>query len=97
MNRTGKNFLGVAGTIFVAKVLGFIRDIFFAFTFGTTAINDAFQTIFSVPSLLFSSIGTALSSVNIPDLTYYLKKSDPQQRNEYIAALFAQVTLAAAV
>ena len=97
MNRTGKNFLGVAGTIFVAKVLGFIRDIFFAFTFGTTAINDAFQTIFSVPSLLFSNIGTALSSVNIPDLTYYLKKNDPQQRNEYIAALFAQVTLAAAV
>lgn len=90
---TGKNFISVSIAIFFSKILGFFRDILIASIFGTTIITDAFQTIFSLPSLLFSSIGTALSSVNIPDLTYYLKHRTKEERTQYIANLLSQITL----
>jgi putative peptidoglycan lipid II flippase len=90
---TGRNFIGVSIAIFFSKVLGFLRDILFASTFGTTIIADAYQTIFGLPSLLFSSIGSALSSVNIPDLTYFLRHKTDEERRDYIANLFAQICL----
>ncbi len=93
--RTGKTFLGVSLMIFMAKVLGFCRDIVFARFFGTGGLADLFQTIFSFPTLIFSSIGTALSSVNIPDLTYYVKQKSLEERNQYLGNLFAQVSLMA--
>ena len=49
--------------------------------------------IFSFPSLLFSSIGTALSSVNIPTLTGFLKNRTQEERNQYFSRLMAQLTL----
>ncbi|MEN6348901.1 MAG: murein biosynthesis integral membrane protein MurJ, partial [Syntrophomonas sp.] len=95
VSRTGRNFLGVSAIILVSKLLGFFREIVFAFTFGTTILTDAFQVIFGFPGLLFAGIGTALSSVNIPDLTYYINSRTREERNQYIANLFAQITLLA--
>jgi len=92
-SRTGRTFIGVSAVIFLAKLLGFARDIFFASVFGTTILTDLFQVIFSFPSLLFSSIGTALSSVNIPTLTGFLKNRTREERNQYFSRLMAQLTL----
>jgi len=92
-NRTGRTFIGVSAVIFLSKLLGFARDIFFASVFGTTILADLFQVIFSFPSLLFSSIGTALSSVNIPTLTSFLKNRTREERNQYFSRLMAQLTL----
>lgn len=94
-HKTGKTFIGVSITIFFSKLLGFVRDIVFASVFGTTVLTDMFQVIFSFPSLLFSSIGTALSAVNIPDLTYFTLHRTKEERNQYLANLYAQVTLVA--
>lgn len=90
---TGKNFIGVSVVIFIAKLLGFVREIAFASIFGTSIITDIFQTIFSLPNLLFSGIGTALSSINIPNLTYYISNCTREERDRYISRLYAQVTL----
>jgi putative peptidoglycan lipid II flippase len=90
---TGKTFIGVSVVIFLAKLLGFVREIVFASIFGTNIITDIFQTIFSLPNLLFSSIGTALSAINIPNLTYYITHCSREERNRYISRLYAQVTL----
>lgn len=95
--RTGKTFIGVSLMIFISKLLGFARDIVFASVFGTAVLADLFQVIFSLPSLLFSSIGNALSFVNIPDLTYYLKHGTREERNRYLSNLYAQVALGAAL
>lgn len=95
--RTGKTFLSVSATIFFAKLLGFCRDIVFARFFGTAGLADLFQAVFSFPNLLFSSIGTALSAVNIPDLTYFVKQRSQEERNQYLANLLAQVSLFAAL
>lgn len=94
-HKTGKTFIGVSVTIFFSKLLGFARDIVFASVFGTTVLTDMFQVVFSFPSLLFSSIGTALSAVNIPDLTYFINHRSREERNQYLANLYAQITLVA--
>ncbi len=94
--RTGKTFIGVSLMIFISKALGFAREIVFASVFGTTVLMDIFQVIFSLPGLLFTSVGTALSFVNIPDLTYYLNHRSREERNRYLANLYAQVSLGAA-
>lgn len=91
--KTGKTFIGVSAIIFLSKLLGFARDIFFAGVFGTTVIADIFQVIFSFPSLLFSSIGTALSSVNIPNLTWFTSAKTREERNQYMSNLMAHVTV----
>ncbi len=91
--KTGKTFVGVSVVIFISKLIGFARDIVFASIFGTTILTDLFQLIFSFPGYLFTSIGTALSSVNIPDLTYYINSRTREERNEYLSNLFAQITL----
>lgn len=91
-SKTGKNFIGVSIIIFLSKMLGFVREIVFASTFGTTKLTDAFQVIFGFPGLLFAGIGTALSAVNIPDLTYYINNRSREERNQYIANLLAQLT-----
>lgn len=95
VQKTGKTFIGVSAVIFLSKVIGFARDIVFASIFGTTILTDLFQLIFSFPGYLFVSIGNALSSVNIPDLTYYINNRTRQERDDYLANLFAQITLAA--
>ncbi len=77
----------------MSKLLGFARDVVFASIFGTTILTDLFQLIFSFPGYLFASVGTALSSVNIPDLTYYLNSKTREERNLYLSNLFAQITL----
>ncbi len=92
-SKTGKNFIGVSILIFFSKLLGFARDVVFASVFGTTILTDAFQVIFSFPNLLFSSIGMAISSVNIPDLTYFVKSRSREERNRYLASLYAQITI----
>ncbi len=91
--KTGKTFIGVSAAIFVSKLLGFGREIVFASIFGTTVLTDLFQIIFSFPGYLFTSIGTALSSVNIVDLTYFIKSRTREERNKYLSNLFAQLSL----
>ncbi|MDR1159282.1 MAG: murein biosynthesis integral membrane protein MurJ [Syntrophomonadaceae bacterium] len=95
--KTGKNFISVSAVIFISKLLGFVRDIFFASIFGTTVLADIFQVIFSLPNLLFASIGNALSAVNIPDLTYFIKNRSLEERNRYMAQLLSYVTIIAAL
>ncbi|MCL2709016.1 MAG: murein biosynthesis integral membrane protein MurJ, partial [Defluviitaleaceae bacterium] len=90
---TGRNFVTVSAAIFFSKALGFFRDILFASRLGTTALTDAYQTIFGLPSLLFTSIGNAFSAVNIPDLIGLMKNGTEKERKDYTSNLFAQVTL----
>ena len=96
-SKTGKNFIGVAIMIFLSKLLGFARDVLLAFFYGVGKLNDVYTSVFGISSLLFTSIGTAISSVIIPDLTYYLDKCSREERYRYIYSLLAQVTMLAAL
>lgn len=92
-NKIIANFTGVSAFIVLSKLLGFLRDIFMAACIGTTALSDAYTQIFGVPTLLFASMGMALSSVNIPNMTYYISHRSDEERSEYVSNLYTQLTL----
>lgn len=49
-----------------SKVLGFARETVIAALFGATALTDAYNMALSIPTLLYSGVAAAISSVFIP-------------------------------
>jgi putative peptidoglycan lipid II flippase len=96
-NKIIVNFTGVSVFIILSKLLGFVRDILIAAGIGTSRMADIYLQTFKVPALLFTSIGMALSSVNIPNLTYFISKKNEGERRKYVSNLFAQISLFSAV
>ncbi len=73
----------VAGGLFSSKVLGLVREILIARTFGTRGDLDAFYAATSFSDLLFSLIaGGALASVFIPVLSTYLAQNGDGSKAE---------------
>ena len=60
-------------TIF-AKVLGFARELTLAYAYGASSVSDAYVVAFSIPTIIFSGIGTAV-------LTSYISIYTSLQRN----------------
>ena len=96
-NRIIKYFTGVTILILLSKLLGFLREFLIARNIGTTGLADAYTSIFGIPTLLFSNIGIALSSVNIPNLTHYMLHKTAEERRNYVSNLFSQISLFASV
>ncbi|MCX7710270.1 MAG: murein biosynthesis integral membrane protein MurJ [Clostridia bacterium] len=96
-DKTGKNFIGVSMMILISKALGFVRDIWFARNIGTTLLADIYTQVFGLASLLFTSVGMAISSANIPNLTHYLTNENKEERNKYVSGLLTQISLTATV
>lgn len=70
--------------ILIAKCFGFLRDIVFASVFGATEYTDIYFQVFGIASLVFTSIGGALSTLLIKNLN----KSEnclPEKQKEYVA------------
>ena len=42
----------MSAATFISRILGFIRDMIFAFYFGATGISDTFFQAFKIPNLL---------------------------------------------
>ena len=95
-NKIIANFTGVSTFILLSKLLGFLRDVLIAASIGTSVLADAYLQIFGIPALLFASVGMALSSVNIPNMTLYIKSKSEEERVGYVSNLFAQLTFLAA-
>lgn len=58
-------FIIMIGTV-LSKVLGFLRDIILAASYGTSSISDAYITALIIPTIIFGSIGIALGTAFIP-------------------------------
>ncbi len=75
MNRTAVNALIMVLTTILAKLLGFTRELSLAFAYGAGNVSDAYVVAFSLPTILFSGIGTAM-------LTSYISVYTDLQTNE---------------
>ena len=63
----------MVASLFLSRVLGFVRDMVITAKFGQSALTDAYIVSFQVPDLLFYLIaGGALSSAFIPVFSEYL-------------------------
>ncbi len=70
MSRNLKNISTVATATVVSRVLGLVREGFIAAVFGTSALNSAYVSAFTLPNLFRRLLGEgALTAAFIPTLT----------------------------
>jgi putative peptidoglycan lipid II flippase len=63
-------------TLFLSRILGFVRDIAIAHRFGSSFETDAFLSAMNIPDILYFLIsGGAISTTLIPIFTDYLEKN----------------------
>lgn len=75
-----RTFAFMFSAIFLSKVLGLVRNIVFAYFYGTGMEATAFFTASRIPmQLLDMSLGAAISSTFIPIFNEYLQKKGKEQ------------------
>lgn len=89
MSKNLKNIGVVAGLTVVSRVLGLMRDQLSAAVFGTSALNSAFITAFSLPNLFRRLLGEgSLTAAFVPTLQDELHENE----NPGAFVLLSQVT-----
>ncbi len=78
--------------ILLAKAGGFLRDAVFASSFGTNAEADIYLSIFGVASLIFTAIGSALSTLVIKNVNKSVYSQGDAQKY-YAAHFIRQISL----
>ncbi|MGM9551031.1 MAG: murein biosynthesis integral membrane protein MurJ [Clostridia bacterium] len=78
--------------ILCAKAAGFLRDAVFASTFGTGTASDIYFQIFGVASLIFTAVGSALSTLIIKNVNK-TEHSSCDGQNRYASYFMRNITL----
>lgn len=74
---------------FISRILGFARDMIFAFYFGATGISDTFFQAFKIPNLLRELLAEgSMSSAFIPVLTEYREKHGENEASRLVKITF---------
>ena len=66
MSKFVKATIGLMMTTVFAKILGFIREVVLASSYGTSAYSDAYLAATNIPIVIFAAIGTAIATTFIP-------------------------------
>ena len=87
MSKERRRIISAATVILVvyalSRILGYVRDVVIANTFGTGRLLDDYQVAFRVPDLLFNLLlAGAISSAFIPVLAEHLARNEPDRARE---------------
>ncbi|MDY2882030.1 MAG: murein biosynthesis integral membrane protein MurJ [Romboutsia timonensis] len=66
MSKIAANTLILMVSTIIAKILGFVRELVLASSYGVSMYSDAYITSADIPLLIFTIIGTTLATVLIP-------------------------------
>jgi putative peptidoglycan lipid II flippase len=81
-------------TVFLSRVLGFMRDAVIAALFGATGKTDAFYAAFTIPDVLnYFVAGGTLAITFIPIYTRHLKAEDEAGGNRVLSIIATIMTL----
>lgn len=76
MSKSLKNISVVATATVVSRILGLVREIATAAVFGTSALNSAFVSAFTLPNLFRRLLGEGgLTAAFVPSLTHELERN----------------------
>jgi len=78
--------------ILLAKSLGFVRNIVFASSFGATELTDIYFQIFSIPTFIFTGVGTALATIVIKDLNKKENKKEEDSK-KYVSKFICTISI----
>ncbi len=91
-----------AGTVafftFLSRILGLVRDMVVAFTFGAASHADAFFVAFRIPNMLRRMVAEgALTASFLPVYVDHLENRDPEEAEKVVNIVFTILTLALAL
>jgi putative peptidoglycan lipid II flippase len=84
----------IAAASIMSKILGFFRETSMAAVFGASHITDAYLVALIIPSMLFSIVGSALTTTLIPVYTQRLHEEGEQAGWQFINSLLNFVLIA---
>lgn len=91
-NSIGANARTIAVVTIFARVAGFIRTLVFAGTVGATLVGEAYQSMNTVPNVLFEvAAGGVLAAATVPLLAGALGRGDRAGADEIASALLTWV------
>ena len=84
----------MSAATFISRVLGFIRDMIFAFYFGATGVSDTFFAAFRIPNLLRELFAEgSMSAAFIPVLTEYRQKKGEGEASRLVKITFTFILM----
>jgi putative peptidoglycan lipid II flippase len=79
----------MSAATFISRILGFARDMIFAFYFGATGTSDTFFQAFKIPNLLRELLAEgSMSSAFIPVLTEYRERGGENEAGRLVRITF---------
>ena len=75
---TATNTVIMIAATLLSKILGFARELTLAYVYGANAVSDAYIVAFSLPTIIFSGVGTAILTAYI-SLYIQLQKNKPSR------------------
>ena len=91
MSKSLKNISVVATATVVSRVLGLVREIFIAAAFGTSALNSAFVSAFTLPNLFRRLLGEgALTAAFVPTNIAFAPNGDFYVADGYGSSYISQ-------
>ncbi len=67
----------------ISKVFGFFRELVLSYLYGASAISDAYLISLTIPAVIFSFVGTGLSTGFIPMFSQIREKHGDSEANKF--------------
>ena len=67
----------------ISKVFGFFRELVLSYFYGASAISDAYLISLTIPAVIFSFVGTGLSTGFIPMFSQIREKHGDSEANKF--------------
>lgn len=80
MSKVTKATIGLMIVTMLSKFLGFGRELVLTYVYGATEISDVYITSSTIPTILFTSVGTAIATIFIP-LFFEIDKNNEREKS----------------
>jgi len=98
LKKMHKGFIGVGTVTAISRVLGYIRDGFIAYFFGTKWLADSFFVAFRIPNLLRQLLGEgSMPAAFIPTYCEVLSKEEKERAMRLVGNMFTAMFLLSTV
>lgn len=89
-----KEASGFAFGTTISRVLGFVREVMFAYLFGASAMMDAFRVAFRIPNLLRDLLAEGtLTPAFIPMFSDYYTRKGKEEAKRFISLMLGAILL----
>lgn len=97
MSKVAKATIGLMIATMIAKILGFVRELVLASSYGLSIYSDAYITALNIPLVIFTVIGTTLGTVLIPMYFEIERECGQEESMKYINNVFNIVIILCAL